>query len=331
MRDLTDAEKYVLDRIQEGIPFTDTPFEDIGAGLSLSGSDVISIIKQNSSLVRNISAIFNADALGYRTTLAAFSCSASSLQGTADYISRSPCVSHNYLRDDSRYRIWFTLAVPAPHEPAAVAAKMAEACGVTDYLVLDSVSRLKIGVHFPFTDAVETAQVKPVQRDLTDAEKDAVIILQDDLPLEMRPFDILARRHGIDEQTLIECAVHLKNDGIIRRYAAILRHREAGFAANAMTAWQDPGEKISAFRNERAISHLYFRKAVHGQWSHPLFAMIHAHTDEELSGTVRRLSAESGIADFRVLRSEQEFKKERVHYYSPAVGTWLCSLEKTND
>lgn len=109
----------------------------------------------------------------------------------------------------------------------------------------------------------------------------------------------------------------------MRRYAAVLRHRSAGFTANAMTAWKT-GEDFNdeAFRECGAISHLYYRTIYPGRWEHPLFAMIHAKSKDELDGIIKDLSQKSGITDYLSLESIREFKKKRVTYFSDEFNEW---------
>ena len=109
----------------------------------------------------------------------------------------------------------------------------------------------------------------------------------------------------------------------MRRYAAVLRHRKAGYSANAMTAWK-PNDScnIDFFKESKHISHLYYRTIHPGRWEHPLFAMIHAKSDEELKSIIEELSAKSGIKDFLALSSIREFKKKRVRYFSEEFNEW---------
>ena len=109
----------------------------------------------------------------------------------------------------------------------------------------------------------------------------------------------------------------------MRRYAAVLRHRKAGYTSNAMTAWKT-GENFNPdiFINKRPITHLYLRTTYPGKWEYPLFAMIHARSDDELKGIVNDLSKESGIDDYLVLNSLREFKKTRVQYFSEEFTRW---------
>jgi DNA-binding Lrp family transcriptional regulator len=119
----------------------------------------------------------------------------------------------------------------------------------------------------------------------------------------------------------------LKLKGIMRRYAAVLKHYNAGYGANAMTAWRigagrTEDEVVPVFLSNKSISHLYRRTEHPGRWEHPLFAMIHARSDAELDGIIAALEAKSGLDDYLVLKSLREFKKKRVTYFSPAFDAW---------
>jgi DNA-binding Lrp family transcriptional regulator len=74
------------------------------------------------------------------------------------------------------------------------------------------------------------------------SERDIEIIreLQEDLPLEKRPFDAMAARLGMTVQELFDWAAKAQERQIMRRYSAVLYHRKAGFKANAMAVWRVP-------------------------------------------------------------------------------------------
>jgi DNA-binding Lrp family transcriptional regulator len=106
--------------------------------------------------------------------------------------------------------------------------------------------------------------------------------------------------------------------GIMRRFAAILRHREAGFTANGMVVWKVPenridevGYKLASFSE---VSHCY-RRPVYPDWQFNLFSMIHARTFEGAEKMAFEMSAAIGIRDYRILFSSREFKKVRVKYF----------------
>jgi DNA-binding Lrp family transcriptional regulator len=337
----TPLEQKVLNRVQRDIPFAERPFTRMAKETGVTEPEFIETLKKLKAdgVIRNISGIFNASSLGYRSCLAAISVPEGDAERAAGIISSHPGVSHNYLRAH-RFNIWFTLALPGDESLEDVVADMAARAGASDHIILKTVKLLKIGVHFtmggedgeaPSSEKRGSASAPSPERSapkLTIGEKEAVRLLQYDLPLEERPFRaILEREKGrINETMLLDIGESFKARGMIRRYAGVLRHRKAGYGANAMTAWKpgalgdDDIERI--FGAVKSISHLYLRETTPGTWEHPLFAMIHAKSDEELDGIIASLQKDSGIGDCLVLRTLREFKKERVIYFSPEFEKW---------
>ena len=153
----------------------------------------------------------------------------------------------------------------------------------------------------------------------------SVLLLQQDLPLIKNPFRKLIEDNRIDIgiSDFISNYSRLLETGVMRRYAAVLRHREAGFTSNAMTAWKTgPDFDPEIFRDNKAITHLYLRTLFPGKWEYPLFAMIHARSGDELKSIVDDLAERSGIDDYLVLDSLREFKKSRGRYFSEEFKQW---------
>lgn len=151
-------------------------------------------------------------------------------------------------------------------------------------------------------------------------EVDKVILkfIQGDLPVESRPYQGLARELGLTEAEVVSRINHLKEQGIIRRVGAILRHQKAGFAVNAMTAWKvdvsqaDGVGKILAGFDQ--VSHCYLRQ-VPPEFGYNLFAMVHAHDEDELDRLVNEMSILTGIDDYCVYHSIKEYKKVSMVYF----------------
>ena len=106
--------------------------------------------------------------------------------------------------------------------------------------------------------------------------------------------------------------------GVMRRYAAILRHRDAGFLANGMIVWKVPDELIEDIGAQLGsfpqVSHCYQRPA-YPDWPYTVFSMIHCRTRDEASDIARIIQSHIGIKQYRILFSEREFKKSRVEYF----------------
>lgn len=332
--EFSEKEVLVLNRVQKGIPCVSEPFAAIAEETGLTENEVFGIVSdlKGKKIIRNISGIFDGKKLGYYLSLVAFEVPDNRADDAAEVISSHPGVSHNYLRNH-RYNIWFTLAEESGEQFYKTVSILASRAGALDYLVLRNENLLKIGVFLNVGDgddmndtAAPCGQEYTSNYELDETAKEAVSLLQIDLPVERSPFRKIAESRGKlihGEKQLLSYFLVFLESGLMRRYAAVLKHRSAGYTANAMTAWRaDESTDLDVFINEKAISHLYFRTVYPGRWEHPLFAMIHARSDDELDSIIRRLSDKSGIKDYLALSSLKEYKKTRVRYFSEEFNEW---------
>jgi DNA-binding Lrp family transcriptional regulator len=153
---------------------------------------------------------------------------------------------------------------------------------------------------------------------IDETDKEIIRLIQGDLPPDLRPFGVLAKRLGISEREFVRRVKSLKRKGIIRRFGATLRHQEAGFSANAMVAWIVPEEKIEEvgklMAKFREVTHCYQRR-VQNDWKYNLYTMVHGDSEEQCYQIAKRMSAETGITDYILLFSEKEFKKTSMQYF----------------
>lgn len=332
MAEYSEKESKVLNRVQQELPLVYMPWHQVAGELGLTPDDVMDIVAKyrDEGIIRNIAGIFSAEKLGYDISLVAFYVPDEKVAQAAEIINAHPGVSHNYLRDH-RYNIWFTLAVPPSASLQKEAARMADQAGAADHLMLRNERMMKLGVKLavgggdiPSESKIHKGHpVKKGDRKLAEREKEAVRLLQYDLPVDPRPFEQLVDDNNTDmqEDELLDLANGLREDGIMRGFRAVLRHRDAGYTANAMTAWKlDTGTQLDevqeVFGEEPSISHLYLRTVYPGRWEYPLFAMIHARSEDELTAIIHGLEERSGLHNYQVLRSLREFKKERVKYFN---------------
>jgi DNA-binding Lrp family transcriptional regulator len=153
---------------------------------------------------------------------------------------------------------------------------------------------------------------------IDDVDKKVIRLIQGDLPLDLRPFAVLAVKAGISEEEFVQRVASLKKRGIIRRFGATLRHQEAGFSSNAMVAWIVPEERVEevgkAMARFRAVTHCYQRK-ITKRWPYNLYTMIHGDDREECYEIAKKISRKAGIQDYILLFSEKEFKKTSMQYF----------------
>lgn len=148
--------------------------------------------------------------------------------------------------------------------------------------------------------------------------KAVIRLLQKDLPLEERPFKVLAEEIGITEPELIDEIKKLQESGAIRKFGAILGHRQAGFTSNAMIVFDVPddqveaaGPKIASFKE---VSHCYERPRFQG-FNYNLYAMTHGKSEEEIMGTAEKIARTIGAGSYKLLRSRKEYKKSSPKFF----------------
>ena len=153
---------------------------------------------------------------------------------------------------------------------------------------------------------------------IDELDKKIIGLLQKDLPLDPRPFAVMADQIGITEDKFVERVRVMINKGIIRRFGATLYHQEAGFSSNAMVAWAVPDEKIEetgrAMAEFREVTHCYQRRP-QKDWEYNLYTMIHGDNRDECYEIARRMSGDTGIKEYVLLFSVKEFKKTSMRYF----------------
>ncbi len=133
-----------------------------------------------------------------------------------------------------------------------------------------------------------------------------------DFPITENPYREVAEKHGMSEAELISAIIRLKQEGIIRRIAAILYHRRASYTHNAMVVWKvnesdvERVGKIMASFSE--VSHCYERETG-GYWDYNLYTMVHGKSLKDCEQITRRISEKTGVKEFKMFLSKREFKK----------------------
>lgn len=141
--------------------------------------------------------------------------------------------------------------------------------------------------------------------------------LQGDIPLESRPFRSIAEAVSLSEEEVLTIAGRMKDQGIVRKFGAIVRHQLAGYRHNVMVLWavspdqcDTVGKRLASFAE---VTHCYERNPPFaGRYN--LFTMVHFRRqgDETL---LSRMAEAAGVTDYKVLRSLEEYKKSSMEYF----------------
>lgn len=105
-------------------------------------------------------------------------------------------------------------------------------------------------------------------RTFTEEERKILRIVQADLPDSLTPYaDIAKEVGGVTEETVMNLLRELKDEGVIRRFGASIKHQRAGWGSNAMVGWRVRGLDVeslgkTASQNPR-VSHCYYLSLIH--------------------------------------------------------------------
>jgi len=322
---LDATDRRLLNLLQSDFPLVPRPFAVLAERLELLEDDVLRRVQalRDAGVLRHLSAIFDVYRVGYRSTLVSFAVPADKLVEAAAVVSAHAGVSHNYGREHE-YNLWFVLALPRSQDLEAVVADLADKAGALKYHILPALKLYKIDVEFDMVGGQGNKsggvhKGRGPRRDLAEEDVALVRVLQEDLPLTSNPFAPAAESLGMTEEELLAKVRALQDEGIVRRFAGVLRHREAGFTANGMTCWIVPEERLdevgAKFASYPQVSHCY-RRPTFDDWPYNVFTMIHAMSRDKCEATVRKIASEVGIDDYAVLYSHTEYKKERVKYFA---------------
>jgi siroheme synthase-like protein len=316
---MDNIDRQLLGLLQTQFPLVREPFQALGLKLGLSGEAVIRQIQnlKDAGLIRQIGPIFDSRRLGYQSTLAGMKVPPNRLEKAAETIYTHPGISHAYLRNHE-VNLWITLAVPPNLDIEEELTTLGVALEAEKVISLPVVKFFKLRAVFGVDDGEEPAVGAPsTPAELSEIDREIINTIQEDLPLIARPFDEYAQVLDMGLEDFLAGCRSLLERGLLRRFGAAVNHRRAGYGANAMVCWQVPAEKVDLMGNRlaalKAVSHCYERKTS-PLWRHNIFAMIHGLTEAECRQIAAQVAGETGLADFIMLFSTREIKKQRVRY-----------------
>jgi DNA-binding Lrp family transcriptional regulator len=333
---MDDLDRRLLNILQMNLPLTATPYAAMGEQVGLPEAEVIARVRalKEARILRQVSAIFDTRKIGYRSSLVAMKVDPKRVHEAARVINEHPGVSHNYERNHP-FNLWFTVAVPPPSTVEEHVDALDRKAGAETTRILQTLKLFKIGVKLDMTGESDITARDPsgvrreadwnVGRALSPLDIQLVRELQKDLLLEPRPFAPPAADLGMTEDELLGHARRMVDDGIMRRFAAVLYHRRAGFKANAMGVWRVPEDRVEEIGFQMgsfaAVSHCY-QRPIYPDWPYNIFTMVHGHTPEDCERVLTAISEATEITDYVSLYSTREYKKTRVSYFTDEYAEW---------
>ncbi len=333
---LSDRDKQLLDLMQGSFPIEPRPYAAVAKALGASEEEVLADVKRllKDRIIRQVTPIFDTRAFGYGSMLVAAKVDPENPWRAAKVINSHPGVSHNYLRNHE-FNMWFTLAVEEQSKLGLQGTLdlLQELTGAESIRQLPTLKLFKIRMDLKMSgSSQDLAAMATVEEPVELAkqaydqwDRDVVLATQGDLPVESRPYREAAAKLGITEEAVVQHLQGMKERGLLRRVAAILFHRRAGFSANGMGVWKVPEEKIAEIGPRmaayRGVSHCYERPT-YKDWPYSVFTMAHGRSKEECDGILDTIAEQTGITERATLYSSTEFKKIRLLYFTDDFVNW---------
>jgi siroheme decarboxylase len=333
---LDDLDKRLLNLMQGKFPIAPRPYEAVAREAGITEDEAMERVKRllDERIIRQVTPIFDTRALGYSSMLVAAKVDPDNPWRAANIINAHPGVSHNYLRNHE-FNIWFTIATE-PDSPLGLEGTLealAELAGAESVRQLPTLKLFKIRMDLEMeagtealakaAEAAPPAEIEPQPYD--EFDRDVIRALQGDMPVISEPYAPAAAELGIPQSLLLEHLQGMQERRLLRRVAAILFHRRAGFSANGMGVWNVPDERIMELgmrmASFRGISHCY-QRPTYADWPYSVFTMAHGRSKEECDAILESIAADTGVEDRAILYSSTEFKKIRLLYFTDDYRAW---------
>lgn len=333
---LDERDKQLLNLLQSEFPLAPRPFDAIASAMNAELGWVLARTQEllDDRIIRELTPIFDTRALGYESMLVAASVDPENPQRAAKVINEHPGVSHNYLRNHE-FNLWFTIATP-PYSKLGLEGTLeilARESGATSVRQLPTLKLFKINMNLEMEGGTETLAAPGGDTgertleatELSDLDYAVIRNLQGPMAAVAEPYAAAAEKTGITTEQLLDHLRDMQTRGLLRRVAAILFHRRAGFSANGMGVWNVPADKIAEIGPKmaayRGISHCY-QRPTYADWPYSVFTMAHGRSKEECDAILSQIAADTGITDRGTLYSSTEYKKIRLRYFTPDYAEW---------
>jgi DNA-binding Lrp family transcriptional regulator len=334
---LDDFDKRLLNAMQGSFPIEPRPYAAVAGSLEVPEERVLARVQEliDERIIRQVTPIYDTRALGYGSMLVAAKVDPEHPWRAAQIVNSHPGVSHNYLRNHD-FNMWFTIAVEEDSQLGldGTLEVLQRLTGAESIRQLPTLKLFKIRMDLELVGGTDELAKAVVAEEPVELEKqpfdelDVAVIraTQGDLPVVSEPYAAAAAELGVSVEALVEHLGGMADRGLLRRVAAILFHRRAGFSANGMGVWKvapehvlDVGPKMAAYRG---ISHCY-QRPTYADWPYSIFTMAHGRSKEECDAILDAIAAEHPeIEDRATLYSSTEFKKIRLLYFTDDFRRW---------
>lgn len=314
---------HLLNDFQRDFPLCPAPFAELASRLGVAEKLVLGRLDnlRREGKISRVGAVFAPKRIG-ASTLAAMAVPPEKLEAVAAAVNRFPEVNHNYEREH-RYNLWFVVTAASEGRLQATLGAIEQAAGYS-LMPLPLLEEFHIDLGFSLTGdkkkTVAAARAVRPSPPIGEIERRLISVLQEGLPMFIRPFQLIASRVGSSEGEVLGRIKGWLEEGAIKRFGVVVRHHELGYRANAMLVHDIPDDRVSdigrSLAEEPAVTLCYRRPRCLPDWPYNLFCMIHGRERAEVEATIAELRRRHGLEScaHETLFSLTRFKQNGARY-----------------
>jgi len=338
---LSQLQQHIINSYQKSFPLCSAPFKEIANQCHCEELDVINAVKELNShnILSRLGPVFDHKKAG-ASTLAAIAVPEEQLDKIAGIVNQFEQVNHNYAREH-HYNLWFVVTAKNPIELNKALIDIELLTGF-HVLVLPMEASYHIDLSFKINfdnqskeNQEHSYNITPVQA--TKAIKKANLanhqqanlrsILEKGLQLVSNPYQQLAEQLNLKESQVVGQIALWQQEGLIKRFGLVVKHRQLGYVANAMVVWNIADENVDAIAGQLSkrdeISLCYRRPRRLPDWPYNLFCMIHGQSRAEVEEQIKTISQELNLTAIEkdVLFSYKAYKQNGARYSAASTSS----------
>jgi len=323
--DTTTLRFALLNDWQRGFPLVRAPFAALAQAVAADEAEVLDTYAtlQRDGALGRLGGVWGAGA-GGAALLCAFEVPAPRLEAVAALVSAHPGVNHNYEREHA-VNLWFVITGRGREAVHAEVDALEAASGL---VALRMPMRRAYRIDLGFDLRRPLAEGGALQRrgaPVQDSDAPLAALVEDGLPLVRQPYDAWAQALGRPRDAVLATLERWLDEGTLRRFGAIVRHHEAGYAHNAMTVFDVPDDAVdahgAALAAQAGVTLAYRRERAPG-WRYNLYCMVHGRDREAVRAAVAGATRAAGLQHHAqaLLFSRRRFKQTGPRYFrAPAT------------
>ncbi|KGJ95494.1 siroheme decarboxylase subunit beta [Colwellia psychrerythraea] len=345
---ISQLQQDIINNSQKGFPLTSKPYKTIAEQLAqvnivASEQEVFDAIDDlnKQEVLSRVGPVFDHKKAG-ASTLAALAVPEKDLDKVAGIVNQFDQVNHNYGREHS-YNLWFVVTASDMVALKSTIVNIELLTGLP-VLVLPMEASYHIdlafsinvtGVESPF-HSQENKQLKQSSKisgsnddviNLNNYEKAALRgAIEKGLPTALSPYQVIAKQLALTEQQVMMQIANWQEDGLIRRFGLVIKHRKLGYDANAMVVWNIPNDDMDKVAQKLAkcapVSLCYQRPRRLPDWPYNLFCMIHGTDRNLVLQQIRQITEQLGLESIEkdVLFSFKAYKQHGARYSKAKIS-----------